>query len=863
MPKNIPYWGSTDNLLDSIRNYFTTNEPDVWQRIITGQGSGYTAKEWDQIVQRLPNVGTTYSQNGKPLMFFEKAKGNWTQPAPSIDFKSMNAGSSNALVPVNSTNNIQYPANYTPPNQQTGTKGIFRRGVKNGVTGTANKVVGKVGGAVAAVSVGTSLGKTFTQALYDLNPQFWEDIGMPEMDASKWKAISTGNDIFDGIFNTLFDLQPDDTIQSYIDENTYAYFTKLLYDAGLFDIPEIDIDIPDFDPSVSGDSIIGTFDFPLEYYATWPRMWEATEYGQSQPNMICNMFHLPTSAPIQYMKLRRHGSSYTGNYGDRIHYFSRAPFTVQVDYYRINRPDVVFHFNATSVAYTINGETVYYTSLDSTVFRDFDIHINWYTDPPSSVMSSSNYELNYRYKDLIKLTYFNNDATEHTTGGIPGTTNTPGATVPSFPSEASTWNVDDFLDWLQQNFPQLWANPITYDLPDPEDHTGETVIEYRYIPVPFPIFPPSQEVQDDDDITGDDHFPITGDSTQTNPEIDPQTQPQTFITYIIDIITGQKDTPQDPDPDGGTGSTPIIPLPTGTTSALFSIYNPTISQLNSFGSWLWTSNIFVQIAQLFNDPMQSIIGLHKVFVTPTTPTTGTIRVGYLDSQVPSKIVSEQYETVDCGEISCLEYFGNVFDYSPHTSVSLYLPFIGIVPLDVADVMRSFITVKYHVDVLNGACLAEVYVLRDSYSPVLYTYSGNCAVEYPISHGSYLSILASILGVAAAGVTTAINPAIGTAALAGSVSGLMSSRATVERSGSFSGNAGAMGIKKPYLIITRPQVAMPKDHNKYQGFPSSSNIRISKCRGFIRVKSVQMEAFIATSEEKLEIEQILKEGILVD
>ena len=65
----------------------------------------------------------------------------------------------------------------------------------------------------------------------------------------------------------------------------------------------------------------------------------------------------------------------------------------------------------------------------------------------------------------------------------------------------------------------------------------------------------------------------------------------------------------------------------------------------------------------------------------------------------------------------------MFDYNPHTTVSLYLPFIGIVPLNVDDVMRATITVKYGVDVFTGACLAMVEVSRDNATVNMYQYSG--------------------------------------------------------------------------------------------------------------------------------------------
>ena len=251
--------------------------------------------------------------------------------------------------------------------------------------------------------------------------------------------------------------------------------------------------------------------------------------------------------------------------------------------------------------------------------------------------------------------------------------------------------------------------------------------------------------------------------------------------------------------------------------------------------------------------MQAIIGLHKVYSPVQTSGQGTIKCGYLDSGVQSKLVSEQYITVDCGSVDLQEYFGNVFDYPPYTEVSIYLPFIGIRQLDPSDVMRSTISVKYRIDVLTGACLAEVNVQRDAAGGTLYTFSGDAAVRYPVSSGSYMGIVSGLIGVATSVVSGNLLPALG---------GVTRLHTNVERSGSFTGNSGAMGSKVPYLIISRPQTAMADKFETLSGYPSNTYTLLSDCKGFTQVKYCHVENLSATETEKKEIERLLKEGVIL-
>ena len=436
-----------------------------------------------------------------------------------------------------------------------------------------------------------------------------------------------------------------------------------------------------------------------------------------------------------------------------------------------------------------------------------------------------------------EISYFytvSNWGTATKSSSIPGTGQQPGATIPKL---STATDLESFKTLLKQQYPDIWTKSVTRQVPQPDG----TLTTFTYVPVPTP------------NATGWMDTRPTGDGSQQSQK-DTVVKPDmdTSIKDSISSSTSTGSTTPNP-PNTGGGSSPTVVPPVGKASSLWSIYNPTLEQVNQFGSWLWSSNFVEQLKKLFNDPMQAIIGLHKVYSPVQTSGQGTIKCGYLDSGVPSKLVSEQYVTVDCGSVDLQEYFGNVFDYPPYTDISIYLPFIGIRQLDPSDVMRSTISVKYHIDVLTGACLAEVNVQRDAVGGTLYTFSGDAAVRYPVSSGSYMGIVSGLIGVATSMVSGNLLPAL---------SGVTRLHTNVDHSGSFTGNAGAMASKIPYLIISRPQTAMADKFETLSGYPSNTFTPLSACKGFTQVKYCHVENLNATDSEKQEIEQLLKEGVIL-
>ena len=344
----------------------------------------------------------------------------------------------------------------------------------------------------------------------------------------------------------------------------------------------------------------------------------------------------------------------------------------------------------------------------------------------------------------------------------------------------------------------------------------------------------------------------------------PETDPDPYIGDLITDVQLPNNTDNIPTEDDGDTPIPIIPAIGVQGTGFVALYNPTQSQLSAFSQYLWSNDFIDNFKKLFSNPMDAIIGLHLIYATPSRGDVAEIVCGYSHSGVMSNTVNNQYIEIDCGSIKVNSYFGNVLDYAPYTKLQVYLPFVGIVDLDTNEIMDGTLNIKYRIDVLTGSCLARLKITRGDYNAELYNFAGNCAVQLPISGGSYSGIIANAIGVAGSlGATIATGGAMAPVLVGSVVSSAVNSRTNVSHSGSLGSNAGALGIMKPYLIITRPKPAEANYFNEFYGRPSNKTVRLSSCSGYTRVKDIHIEKISSATDDELnEIESLLKDGVII-
>lgn len=403
---------------------------------------------------------------------------------------------------------------------------------------------------------------------------------------------------------------------------------------------------------------------------------------------------------------------------------------------------------------------------------------------------------------------------------------------------------------LEENYPD-WDNKKD-STSKPTDSNPDNKEDYR----PGKINNSKKDPDNNDNNSQKD----SQDGKNTNKDIKDDTDSG---KEIIDDISDPEQDPSDPD-DDPIGETPdvLIPINPISDSGFVSLYNPSGFELRQLSQYLWSDNFINNIKKLFQDPMDAIIGLHMIFGTPTTGGKTNIKVGFVDTGVTANKITAQYFTIDCGTVNVREYFKDARDYD-FCNISLYLPFVGIQKLNAKDLMDASVRVLATVDVVTGALLYEIDVTKKGLKQCLYTFSGNCAVQLPISAGSYSSAIANLIGIGAgiAG-TVASGGALAPALISGISSAAVNSHIDVQTSNSIGSNAGAMGIKKPYLIINRLSSYNANAYQKTQGYPSNKTAKIGNLKGVAKIKECHLEGIPATDEELEEIYTLLKQGVIL-
>ena len=323
------------------------------------------------------------------------------------------------------------------------------------------------------------------------------------------------------------------------------------------------------------------------------------------------------------------------------------------------------------------------------------------------------------------------------------------------------------------------------------------------------------------------------------------------------------------DPDATDGAEiPDLPSISAADLGFITMYNPSAAQLKSLSDFMWSGAFdLATYKKLFSDPMQSIIGLAIVPVQPSVAGAKNVMFGTIDSGITMNYLSTNYVQLDCGSVSVDKYVGCFMDNDPYTKISIYLPFIGIRQLSADDCIGRSLHVVYNIDVLTGACACFVEV---SGRGVLYSYNGSCITNVPLTAVNFsgaiqnaVSAIGSALGIAA-GMATGAAPvtAMSIAGLATSAANTaVNSKPTVQRSGNLGGSAGILSILTPYVIIERPRMSVPDKVQKFVGQTSNITMYLGDCNGFTMCEYVHLDNLNATSEEIVEIESMLRSGVI--
>lgn len=229
-------------------------------------------------------------------------------------------------------------------------------------------------------------------------------------------------------------------------------------------------------------------------------------------------------------------------------------------------------------------------------------------------------------------------------------------------------------------------------------------------------------------------------------------------------------------PGGGTGthdpgsSDPIgfnmLPEVSAVGTGFLSLWSPTEQQMLDLSEYMWNANPLTLDfwRRLIADPIQLIYGLNiiplSLYDAGLIGGTESVVVGMINTGIKMDYLTSQWVELDCGTIDIEETWGAYLDYDPYTKLDIYLPYIGYRPLRVDDFMPGVIHVKYKIDLLTGACCAQISSTKsnehgDTLDSVIYQFTGNCATQIPVTATQYADAVRSAISLAAAIGTVAL------------------------------------------------------------------------------------------------------------
>lgn len=310
----------------------------------------------------------------------------------------------------------------------------------------------------------------------------------------------------------------------------------------------------------------------------------------------------------------------------------------------------------------------------------------------------------------------------------------------------------------------------------------------------------------------------------------------------------------------------------------------TLPQLESFIEWFWNDigdlsdfdDLINKIMGLYNDLGATILMI-RYFPVDVSWIGGlgnddNIILGMIEKAGAVNTISKTGKPIirTIGNITIDRVYNSFCDLSPLSQLSVYLPFHGLVDLDVDIYMGHDLTVKAVYDFTTGTI--QYFLLCDG-DMLTNTFICKMAVDIPITLQSksdrdsaiFSNVASSVAGLIGAGTSLATGNPIGLVAganalNAGAHSASLNVKGTIGEQGAF------YAPSKCKIIVRRPTLAKPTNYNSIVGKCCGKAYRLSdiKGSGYTEIYNPRLK-FTKTAplqEEVKEIYDLLESGVIL-
>ena len=345
--------------------------------------------------------------------------------------------------------------------------------------------------------------------------------------------------------------------------------------------------------------------------------------------------------------------------------------------------------------------------------------------------------------------------------------------------------------------------------------------------------------------------------------------------------SGLPDNPADDTPGTGDNTSDIVEYPTPLyipNATVYDRYFLTPNQVPDVKKFLFSDTFVDNIKRLWTNPAEYVISFvcypFDVASTGLTTTNGVVSIGGVSSNIAAAALTDRgVPYFYGGSVYVDKYYNSYLDYEPYTSIDIYIPYIGVRPLNVSQVVGHTLCIGYYIDLNTQQITALIGLDGDAgnLGQVVTQFVGSIGIQTPLSGTSSQDMIRNIVaqtsglitGVGAiAGGVMGANPALLASGVASTSNALLGGGHTAPSYyGSLSPVSGLYTPQVAYLIINRPRQAMPAAYLTQQGFSSNYSGKVSQFSGYLECASVNIASTTTmTEQEQQEIINLLTGGI---
>ena len=303
------------------------------------------------------------------------------------------------------------------------------------------------------------------------------------------------------------------------------------------------------------------------------------------------------------------------------------------------------------------------------------------------------------------------------------------------------------------------------------------------------------------------------------------------------------------------------------------------TQLQNIFDNVFSLSFIQQFTSQFYDYRDCILSLKRVTYNPSGDVGQTIYLGEhrLEDSGGNPITATALNSVPIKDDSGLQLVSFEADnhlairtypyFPPYTTAAIYLPFVGLVPLDVHSIRASKVGVRVRVDKYTADLVYEVYTDDDI---TLGTYYGNCGADLPIAAQNYnpsalVSGAIQAAGGLAAAATGAPVAGLGVASIASGISSITEGvKLHSEVNGSISSFIGGY-IRQGVYVYTYTHEPMTWSLNSMkstQGVVVNEQVSLSSVTGYVQCRHASVPT-AALDRDKTEIEGYMNGGFYIE